>query len=90
VGENKLDMAKIQLLQLPQNAQNLRQGQNKVPKVTTVYVLWQLGWICLMATGVDLFAVQETNSALLISAVWKGTWYVKSGSGFSNYYTVPI
>jgi len=71
-------MAKTRLLQLPQNSQNLLEGKKKVLRVTTVYVLWQLGWICLRC--------RQKNRALLIAAVWKGALNAKLGSGFINYF----
>jgi hypothetical protein len=53
---------------------NLIEGQKKVSRVTKIYVLWQLGWIC--------FRCRQANRAFLVEGVRKGSLHTNRGSGF--------
>jgi hypothetical protein len=54
-------------------------GAMKVPRVTKIYVVWQLGWIC--------FQYRQRNGALLVAVVRKGTQTVVL---FVNYFYSEI
>lgn len=77
VGQKKLDMAKIQLLRLSQNSQNLLEGKKESSQGNDS--------LRLMTIGVDLLAVQANEQNVVNSCRLESTLYAKSGTGFINY-----